>query len=246
MFNYIIKDRLFIKNNKKNKFLYISNPPKNNNKNNNLISPSSTIKNFDLISNESEKKIDLIKQNQININKYNKNSDIESKISFDKEKIFLKTSNSSNNFSINNSENGKKNNYENNIKLNIFENFWCNVLMSIDSDNSKFKNIENALDKIKLIQDLFDISTYINILFDIMRLKKIIFNKKELMLFENIYFTFDELKNYLKFSNNEEFINDEEKLIKLIKDFDNQKSSKLCKTMIDFLKIQIDSHFEKF
>ena len=28
MFNYIIKDRLFIKNNKKNKFLYISNPLK--------------------------------------------------------------------------------------------------------------------------------------------------------------------------------------------------------------------------
>ena len=65
--------------------------------------------------------------------------------------------------------------------------------MSLDSDNSKFKNIENALDKIKLIQDLFNTSTLINISFDIMRLKKIIFNKKQLMLFENIHFTFDEL-----------------------------------------------------
>ena len=40
-----------------------------------------------------------------------------------------------------------------------------------------------------------------------MRLKEIIFNEKELILFENIHFTFDELQNYLKnFFNNEEFI----------------------------------------
>ena len=40
-----------------------------------------------------------------------------------------------------------------------------------------------------------------------MGLKEIIFNEKELILFENIHFTFDELKNYLKkFYINEKFI----------------------------------------
>ena len=46
----------------------------------------------------------------------------------------------------------KKNNYDNNIKWNFFENFLFNILIYIESDNAKFKNIF-TLDKIKLVQD---------------------------------------------------------------------------------------------
>ena len=53
---------------------------------------------------------------------------------------------------IDKNEDGK----EKEININIFKSFWCNVLMSFDIEESKYSDIQNAMDKIKLIQDIFD------------------------------------------------------------------------------------------
>ena len=47
--------------------------------------------------------------------------------------------------------------------MNLFKNFWTVILMSLDKEKSKFKDVEDALIKVKLIQNLFDTSIYINI-----------------------------------------------------------------------------------
>ena len=85
---------------------------------------------------------------------------------------------------------------EDEIKLNMFQKCWFNLLMFLHIKKSKYKIVDNAMKKINLIQHLFDSSIYINIIFDIMKLKKLLFDKKQLIIFENIRFTFDEINNY--------------------------------------------------
>ena len=60
--------------------------------------------------------------------------------------------------------------------MNMFKSLWCSILMSLEIENSKYPDIQNALNKIKLIQEIFDTSIYISLIFDMMRLKKVIFN----------------------------------------------------------------------
>ena len=73
-----------------------------------------------------------------------------------------------------------------------------------------------------------------------MRLKEIIFNEKELILFENIHFTCDELQNYmLKISNNKDQYNDND-IKKLIFKMENERNNKLTKSILNIIKKQIN------
>ena len=93
--------------------------------------------------------------------------------------------------------------------MGIFKSFWCNVLMTFDKDKSRYPEIENALERIRLIQDFFDTSCYINLILDMIRLKKVIFDERQLKLFESIHFTCEEIQSYLdKYSKREDVYSD--------------------------------------
>ena len=203
--------------------------------------PSKSSPQFEVIS-DNESANDNNKTNKyMNINYHFKQKDLESKTRSENsddilhDKIVLNT-----NENLKKGKDLKNENKEEKIDLNIFQNFWCNVLMSIDSEKSKYKNIENALEKIKLVQDLFDTSIYINTVLDIIRLKKLIFNEKQLILFENIQFSTDELKKYLlRIARSKEIYSNEE-LKKIIQSFENHKHNKLSDTLINIIKNQLN------
>ena len=231
MFNYILRDRIYIKQSMINKeYIHISNPPKIT-YNNNLVNSNPSIhSNYDLDSNLN---INYKLKSKINKDTDSKTSSIERKIG---EKIIVNpTSENLKNDIIQNNTNE-----EEKINLSLFQNFWCNILMSIDSDNSKYKSIDNALKKIRLVQDFFDTSIYINTIIDMIRLKKILFDENQLILFENIHFTCDELQNYmLKISNNKDQYNDNE-IKKLIFKMENERNNKLTKSILNIIKKQIN------
>ena len=112
--------------------------------------------------------------------------------------------------------------------------------MSLEIENSKYYDIQNAMDKIKVIQNIFGTSIYINLIFDMMRLKKVIFNQQQLKLFESIHFTFDEINDYLhKFASCED-INNDDIIYQNIQNIKQYKNSKMTDNIINVLKEQIN------
>jgi hypothetical protein len=234
IYNFILKDRLFIK---KRKRKFISNPPpKINLSSNNELSIDKNkdeellnIKQKNLKS-KSPKNNNFTDDNFVNDNQHsNTENEIKDEIIYDK---FEKN----NKNEIDKREDRK----EEEIKISIFKSFWCNVLMNLDIEKSKYPDIQNAIDKIKLIQDIFDTSIYINLIFDMMRLKKVIFNQQQLKLFESIHFTIDEINDYLhKFNFCEEILSDKiiEQSIERTK---GKKNSKITDNIISLLNEQIN------
>jgi len=131
------------------------------------------------------------------------------------------------------------NNEEEKINLNFLKNFWSVVLMSFDKKESKYKDIEDALEKIRLIQNIFDSSIYINMVFDLIRLKKVIFTETQEKLFNSIHFTAEEIDEYItKYQNNQEFLTKEE-IIKIKINLSNEKQNKLTQNLLEKLNIQL-------
>ena len=190
-----------------------------NNKNSNLII------NDDLISKHSKKDSDVSSLNKINNNNNNKI------------KSFETTENLTSNNQIKEKKNIKNNNNEEEIKLNFFKNFWSVILMTFDKSESKYKDVEDALEKIRLIQNIFDSSVYINLVFDIIRLKKVIFNETQEKLFSSIHFSTEEIDEYIKkYQNNQEFLTKEE-IIKIKINLSNEKQNKITQNIFENLKI---------
>ena len=188
-----------------------------NNKNSNLII------NDDLISKHS----DVSSINKIN-NKNNNN----------KIKSFETAENLTNNNQLKKKKNIKNNkNEEEEINLNFLKNFWSVVLMTFDKTESRYKDIEDALEKIRLIQNIFDSSVYINLFFDMIRLKKVIFNETQEKLFSSIHFSTEEIDEYIKkYQNNQEFLTKEE-IIKIKINLSNEKQNKLTQNIFDNLNV---------
>ena len=125
--------------------------------------------------------------------------------------------------------------------MGIFKSFWCNVLMTLDKDKSSYSDIENALERIRLIQDFFDTSCYINLILDMIRLKKVIFDERQLKLFESIHFTCEEIQSYLdKYSKREDVYSDKFINQNIQRSKERKKNSKLTDNLIRILKEQID------
>ena len=255
IFNYILKDRLYKKNS-----TFFSNPPKknnynkidnftlgnnnlkinsndddiqneNNNNNNNLLimNKNKNNKNSNLIINDDliSKHSDVSSTNKIN-NKNNNN----------KIKSFETAENLTNNNQLKEKKNIKNNkNEEEEINLNFLKNFWSVVLMTFDKNESRYKDIEDALEKIRLIQNIFDSSVYINLFFDMIRLKKVIFNETQEKLFNSIHFSTEEIDEYIKkYQNNQEFLTKEE-IIKIKINLSNEKQNKLTQNIFDNLNV---------
>ena len=193
-----------------------------NNKNSNLII------NDDLISKHSKKDSDVSSLNKINNNNNKNNNKIKS---------FETAENLTSNNQLKEKKNIKNNNNEEEIKLNFFKNFWSVILMTFDKSESKYKDVEDALEKIRLIQNIFDSSVYINLVFDIIRLKKVIFNETQEKLFNSIHFSTEEIDEYIKkYQNNQEFLTKEE-IIKIKINLSNEKQNKLTQNIFENLKI---------
>ena len=128
-------------------------------------------------------------------------------------------------------------NEEEEINLNFLKNFWSVVLMTFDKNESRYKDIEDALEKIRLIQNIFDSSVYINMVFDIIRLKKVIFTETQEKLFNSIHFTAEEINEYIKkYQNNQEFLTKEE-IMKIKINLSNEKQNKLTQNIFDNLNV---------
>ena len=193
-----------------------------NNKNSNLII------NDDLISKHSKKDSDVSSLNKINNNNNKNNNKIKS---------FETAENLTSNNQLKEKKNIKNNNNEEEINLNFLKNFWSVVLMTFDKSESKYKDVEDALEKIRLIQNIFDSSVYINLVFDIIRLKKVIFNETQEKLFNSIHFSTEEIDEYIKkYQNNQEFLTKEE-IIKIKINLSNEKQNKLTQNIFENLKI---------
>jgi hypothetical protein len=142
---------------------------------------------------------------------------------------------------INEKNNEKNKGKEEEINMGIFKSFWCNVLMTLDKDKSRYPDIENALERIRLIQDFFDTSCYINLILDMIRLKKVIFDEKQLKLFESIHFTCEEIQTYLnKYSKREDVYPDKFINQNIQRKEGKKKNSKLTDNIIGILKEQIN------
>ena len=141
----------------------------------------------------------------------------------------------------NENNNDNKKGKEEEINMGLFKSFWCNVLMTLDKDKSRYPDIENALERIRLIQDFFDTSCYINLILDMIRLKKVIFDEKQLKLFESIHFTCEEIQTYLnKYSKREDVYPDKFINQNIERNKGRKKNSKLTDNLIRILKDQID------
>ena len=141
----------------------------------------------------------------------------------------------------NENNNDNKKGKEEEINMGLFKSFWCNVLMTLDKDESRYPDIENALERIRLIQDFFDTSCYINLILDMIRLKKVIFDEKQLKLFESIHFTCEEIQTYLnKYSKREDVYPDKFINQNIERNKGRKKNSKLTDNLIRILKDQID------
>ncbi len=253
IFNYILKDRLYKKNS-----TFFSNPPKKNNYNkiDNFTLGNNNLKinsNDDDIQNENNNNNLLI----MNKNKNNKNSNliinddliskhsdvsstnkINNKNNNNKIKSFETAENLTNNNQLKEKKNIKNNkNEEEEINLNFLKNFWSVVLMTFDKNESRYKDIEDALEKIRLIQNIFDSSVFINLFFDMIRLKKVIFNETQEKLFSSIHFSTEEIDEYIKkYQNNQEFLTKEE-IIKIKINLSNEKQNKLTQNIFDNLNV---------
>ena len=237
IFNYILKDRMFIKRKKGKK--YVSNPPKITGNSNNETSNNGS-KDGELIHLHNEN-IDITKKK--NSNSMIKNNYITDENLIDKNKS--STDKESNNVIIsekikNKNENENKKGKEKEIDIGIFKSFWCNILMTFDKDKSRYPEIENALERIRLIQDFFDTSCYINLILDMIRLKKVIFDERQLKLFESINFTYEEIQNYLDKYAKREDVTPDKFISQNIKKSYGKKNSKLTENIIGILKKQID------
>ena len=235
IFNYILKDRMFIKRKKGKK--YVSNPPKITGNSNNETSNNGS-KDGELIHLHNEN-IDITKKK--NSNSMIKNNYITDENLIDKNKS--STDKESNNVIISEkkiNENENKKGKEKEINIGIFKSFWCNVLMTFDKDKSRYPEIENALERIRLIQDFFDTSCYINLILDMIRLKKVIFDERQLKLFESINFTYEEIQNYLDKYSNREDVTPDKFISQNIQKSYGKKNSKLTENIIGILKKQID------
>ena len=234
IFNYVLKDRIFrIEKNGKN-------PPKKNvfNYNNNKFNNNNNKNDFDDFENSFVIKNEFVNEKKSISTVFS----TKNKEKINNEKFNEKTTeNLINSNKILNDLNKNKKNYskETKIHLNLFKNFWTVILMSLDKEKSKFKDVEDALIKVKLIQNLFDTSIYINIFFDLMRFKKIFFNNKnEEKLFNSIHFTIDEINNYIKmYQQNKEILNKNE-IENLIEKFKFSKN-KITKNIIKRLNLQL-------
>ena len=112
--------------------------------------------------------------------------------------------------------------------------------MTFDKDKSRYPEIENALERIRLIQDFFDTSCYINLILDMIRLKKVIFDERQLKLFESINFTYEEIQNYLDKYSNREDVTPDKFISQNIQKSYGKKNSKLTENIIGILKKQMD------
>ena len=239
IFNYILKDRMFIKKKKKGK--YISNPPPKitGNQNNETSNSESKEGEFMNLHNDN---FDINKKR--NSNSKIKNNFITEDNFMDKNKT--STDKESDNVIIPEKKNKKENNENNKgkeeeINMGIFKSFWCNVLMTLDKDKSSYSDIENALERIRLIQDFFDTSCYINLILDMIRLKKVIFDERQLKLFESIHFTCEEIQSYLdKYSKREDVYSDKFINQNIHRNDRKKKNSKLTDNIIGILKEQIN------
>ena len=276
IFNYILKDRLY----KKNNLFLGKNPPKKIqfSKNDNYTFGNNNLKN-----NNNDEEIQNVNNNNnknnvliINKNKNNQNSILKKNDSLIISKHFKEDSEISSINKINNNENEKNNNNKNNynkiksfetsenlinnnkiyekkiiknnsnnineeeeINLNFLKNFWSVVLISFDKRESKYKDVEDALEKIRLIQNIFDSSVYINMVFDIIRLKKVIFTETQEKLFNSIHFTAEEINEYIKkYQNNQEFLTKDE-IMKIKINLSNEKQNKLTQNLLEKLNVQL-------
>ena len=254
IFDYILKDRLYKKNR-----MFFSNPPKKNNYNkiDNFTLGNNNLKinsNDDDIQNENNNNNNLLIMNKnknnknsnliINDDLISKHSDVSStnKINNKNNNNKIKSFETAENLTSNNQLKEKKNiknnkNEEEEINLNFLKNFWSVVLMTFDKTESRYKDIEDALEKIRLIQNIFDSSVYINLFFDMIRLKKVIFNETQEKLFNSIHFSTEEIDEYIKkYQNNQEFLTKEE-IIKIKINLSNEKQNKLTQNIFDNLNV---------
>ena len=234
IFNFVLKDRMF-RNNKNSKL--VGNPPKIFKSTNNDITNNSRSK---------DKEIIQLKDNDHNYKRREYSPSLTNNNFFTEDNLVNKkikntTDKESNDIILEKNDDGKKGKVkEEEIKIGIFKSFWCNVLMTLDKDKSKYNDVENALDKIRLVQAFFDTSVYINLVLDMIRLKKVIFNEQQLKLFECIHFTSDEIKHYLEKFFSCEDVPPQKFINQTIKKNQGKKNSKITENILTILQEQID------
>ena len=233
IFNFIIKDRLFIK--KRRKSSSIANPPpKIYSISNNYLSNNNNKEEeeFNINNNEFQKrdKTTLTKDNLFTeeyLNEKNKKSitDKESK-----------------DIILGHQEENNKKEYRKveGIQINILKTFWLYILNSLEKEESKYPDIQNALNKLKLIQGFFDTSTYLNLIFDVMRLKKVIFNEEQIKLFETIHFTEEDIMQYFDKLQSSGDAFEDKSIYEIIQRNKRTKNSKLTDNIIKILNEQIN------
>jgi len=226
IYNYILKDKIYFNencnnNNKKKKFnIY------NTNINNNFKKIFIKIKgenNFELnnLEKDDKKILCLNRLNNENISSSVNDSntvELKKKDNFYKTKDISKLSFLSNNINLNKikhiniteeKNNIKKNNNNNDfIKLSFIQNLYTVILITCNIYHSRYKDIDIILKKIKLVQNLYDTTIYINNIFDVMKIKKLLFNQENLLLFNSMHISYNEVYKYMNnIQNNEELIN---------------------------------------
>ena len=234
IFNFVLKDRMF-RNNKNSKL--VGNPPKIFKSTNNDITNDSRSK---------DKEIIQLKDNDHNYKRREYSPSLTNNNFFTEDNLVNKkikntTDKESNDIILEKNDDGKKGKVkEEEIKIGIFKSFWCNVLMTLDKDKSKYNDVENALDKIRLVQAFFDTSVYINLVLDMIRLKKVIFNEQQLKLFECIHFTSEEIQHYLEKFFSCEDVPPQKFINQTIKKNQGKKNSKITENILTILQEQID------
>ena len=126
------------------------------------------------------------------------------------------------------------------IQINILKTFWLYILNALEKEESKYPDIQNALNKLKLIQGFFDTSTYLNLIFDVMRLKKVIFNEEQIKLFETIHFTEEDIMQYFDKLQSSGDAFEDKSIYEIIQRNKRTKNSKLTDNIIKILNEQIN------
>ncbi len=233
IFNFIIKDKLFIK--KRRKSSYIANPPPK----------IYSISNNNLLNNNNKEGEEL----NINNNEFQKRD----KSTLTKDNLFTEeylneknkksiTDKESKDIILANQEEKNKKDYGKveGIQINILKTFWLYILNALEKEESKYPDIQNALIKLKLIQGFFDTSTYLNLIFDVMRLKKVIFNKEQLKLFESIHFTEEDIMQHFDKLQSSGDAFEDKSIYEIIQRSKRTKNSKLTDNIIKILNEQIN------
>ncbi len=227
IFNFIIKDKLFIK--KRRKSSYIANPPPK----------IYSISNNNLLNNNNKEGEEL----NINNNEFQKRD----KSTLTKDNLFTEeylneknkksiTDKESKDIILANQEEKNKKDYGKveGIQINILKTFWLYILNALEKEESKYPDIQNALIKLKLIQGFFDTSTYLNLIFDVMRLKKVIFNKEQLKLFESIHFTEEDIMQHFDKLQSSGDAFEDKSIYEIIQRSKRTKNSKLTDNIIKY------------